>query len=242
METIVTRIKGGLLVSEGNIQQSDLYLENGKIRDITRKAWAADVEIDAGGLYVSAGFIDIHTHGANGYDYLDGTPEAFFEAAKMQAKGGATSVVATVTSSDTGSMLQAIRLMEQIKYTESGGADILGLHLEGPYFAMSQRGAQDPRHIRVFKKEEYSAILSSTDVVLRWSAAPELPGASEFAGFLTKKGVLPSIGHSDADSTCVRIAFQDGFTHVTHLYSGTSIVHRKKRLSVCRHCRGGVSD
>ena len=113
--------------------------------------------------------------------------------------------------------------MKKIKHD---GAQMPGLHMEGPYFSMSQKGAQDARYIRPFDPDEYEDIVK-TGCILRWTGAPELDGAEEFAEFLTKHGVSACIGHSDADCDTVRRVFPYGFKHVTHLYSCTSTVHRK---------------
>ena len=113
------------------------------------------------------------------------------------------------------------------------GADMPGLHLEGPYFAPTQAGAQDPRFLKTPKPEEYLPILESTDKVLRWSAACELDGAMEFADACREHGVLCAIGHSDAEYETVEEAIRHGFTHLTHLYSCMSTVHRVNAYRVC---------
>ena len=99
--------------------------------------------------------------------------------------------------------------------------------MEGPYFAYGQRGAQDPRYLRNPSPEEYEKILDECRSILRWSIAPELPGAIEMGKTLKKRGILPAIGHSDAEWDDIEKAYEAGFTHVTHLYSGMSTVHRK---------------
>ena len=91
---------------------------------------------------------------------------------------------------------------------------------------MEQRGAQDPRYIKNPEREEYEKILSWSDDIIRWSAAPELDGAMEFGRFLKEKNILPSIGHSNAIYEEVIEAFENGYTHITHLYSGMSGVRR----------------
>ena len=103
----------------------------------------------------------------------------------------------------------------------------MGLHLEGPYFAYNQRGAQDPKYLRNPEPEEYNKILSESDDIVRWSLAPELPGAFDFGKVLTSKNILTSIAHSDAIYEEVLDAFNAGFTHVTHLYSAMSTVTRR---------------
>src|SRR5690606_12101941 len=107
------------------------------------------------------------------------------------------------------------------------GAQFLGLHLEGPYFAMSQRGAQDPRYIRDPDPQEYKEILQRADLIARWSAAPERKGAMEFGRYLREKGVLAAIAHTDAVYEEVVEAVENGYTLSTHLYSGMSGVFRK---------------
>ena len=224
---MIIKISGAIIVSGGNEKEADIYLKDGKISAVTKEALPFDEEINAGGKYAAPGFIDIHTHGAGGFDFLDNTEEAFIKIAEEHAKHGATSIVPTITSSTKESMLEAAAVLEKVKGRRTNGANLLGLHLEGPYFAMSQKGAQDERFIRSFDKSEYEEILEKTNSIIRWTGAPELEGSEEFAKTLSKKGVLACIGHSDADSSEAEAAFKNGFTHVTHLYSCTSMVHRK---------------
>ncbi|MBO5198431.1 MAG: N-acetylglucosamine-6-phosphate deacetylase [Lachnospiraceae bacterium] len=223
---MITKISRGTVISNGKRCKANVYYENGTITAITNEALPYDEEIDAAGNYVSPGFIDIHTHGAGGHDFLDNTEEAFVESARMHAKHGATVIVPTITSSTKESMQEAIETFRRVQKRKHDGAQMPGLHLEGPYFSVNQKGAQDERFIRPFDESEYREIIG-TGCVLRWTGAPELDGAEEFAGYLKEHGVLASIGHSDADCQTVRKAFADGFTHVTHLYSCTSTVHRK---------------
>ncbi|HNW51551.1 MAG TPA: N-acetylglucosamine-6-phosphate deacetylase, partial [Prolixibacteraceae bacterium] len=183
--------------------------------------------IDAQNNYISPGFIDMHTHGGGGHDFMDGTLDAFMEAAKIHALHGTTAMVPTTLTAETDDLLQTFSVYSQAKKLNSEGAQFLGLHLEGPYFSMNQRGAQDPRYIRIPNRDEYETILSHSPDIIRWSAAPELDGAMEFGRFLSEKGILAAIGHSDATSEQVAEALENGYTHLTHLYSGMSGVMRK---------------
>ncbi len=211
------------------IENGTVLIDNGKIVSIN----ATDIDcpgaqtIDAKNNYVSPGFIDIHTHGGGGYDFMDGTVEAFLGAAKMHALHGTTALVPTTLTSEIDDLLNTFSVYKQAKEENTEGAQFLGLHLEGPYFAMSQKGAQDPRYIRMPKKEEYEAILSHSQDIIRWSAAPELKGAFEFGREITRRGILAAIAHTDATSDDVAEALENGFTHLTHLYSGMSGVMRR---------------
>ena len=211
------------------IEDACILIERGKITRISQGNFDEDGAevIDAKNHYVSPGFIDIHTHGAGGYDFMDGNVESFLGAAQMQAKHGVTSVVPTTLTSTNEELFSLFEAYREAKKKNTKGARFLGLHLEGPYFSLNQRGAQDPKYIKVPKKKDYEEILSHTDDIIRWSAAPEIPGALEFGRYVSSKGILAAIGHSDADYDEVVRAMENGYTHVTHLYSGMSGVMRK---------------
>lgn len=196
-------------VSEGNIEISD-----------------ADI-IDANGNYVSPGFIDIHVHGGGGHDFMDATEEAFLNIAKLHARFGTTAMLPTTLSSTKDEMLKALGAYDQANASNRNGAQFLGMHLEGPYFAMNQRGAQDPRFIRDPDPTEYQEILTQSKSVRRWSAAPELKGAIEFGRYMRSRNVLPALAHTDAIYEDVIVAFENGYTLATHLYSAMSGVTRK---------------
>ncbi|MDB5030364.1 N-acetylglucosamine-6-phosphate deacetylase, partial [Mucilaginibacter sp.] len=184
-------------------------------------------EIDAKGKFVAPGFIDLHIHGGGGHDFMDCSEAGFLEIAKTHAKYGTTAMLPTTLSSGKEDLLQTIETYKRADEKNTAGSQFLGLHLEGPYFAMNQRGAQDPRFIRDPDPEEYREILSNTTVIKRWSAAPELKGAIEFGRYLLSKGVLPAIAHTDAIYEEVVDAFENGYTLATHLYSGMSGVTRR---------------
>lgn len=224
-----TKIAGGRLILGGEILTGlNLYIGgNGRIAAITAQDMPAGELIDACGRYVSPGFVDIHTHGGGDADFMDGTSEAFLTAAGLHARHGATTIIPTATSGSAEEMAGMEAALEEAQRRNARGADMPGLHLEGPYFALSQRGAQDPRYVRNPDPAEYGAILDRARYILRWSAAPELEGALEFGRALRERGILAAIGHSDADYDQVARAVEAGYEHVTHLYSCMSTVHRK---------------
>jgi N-acetylglucosamine-6-phosphate deacetylase len=211
-------ITGGSILITGDIitavSENNIEVENA-------------VEIDAHGKYISPGFIDIHVHGGGGCDFMDGNKTAFLKIAETHAQYGTTAMLPTTLTSTKEEILQTLNVYEDANRHNIKGAQFLGMHLEGPYFAMSQRGAQDPRYIRDPDREEYKDILSRSSCIKRWSAAPELEGAIEFGRYVKSRGILPALAHTDAIYEDVIIAFENGFTLATHLYSAMSGVTRR---------------
>lgn len=225
-------IKNGKIIFPKKIEEGlTIISENGKIVDIQKTGEVVlnenDVVIDAENKYVAPGFIDIHTHGGGGHDFMDGTVEAYLGAAETHAKYGTIALLPTTLTSTFEELMNTFAVYKEAVKQNTKGAKFLGLHLEGPYFAYNQRGAQDPKYLRNPEPEEYNKILASSDDIVRWSLAPELPGAFDFGKALTSRNILPSIAHSDAIYEEVLDAFNAGFTHVTHLYSAMSTVTRR---------------
>jgi N-acetylglucosamine-6-phosphate deacetylase len=219
---------GIVLTPYRTIKNGCLLIDNGKVLEVSDSFIKTEdyYEIDAGGKYIAPGFIDIHLHGGGGHDFMDGTVEAYLGAAEAHAAHGTTSMVPTTLTSTMEELKNTFSVYKEAKEKNNKGAQFLGLHLEGPYFAMSQKGAQDPRYIKNPDQKEYEEILNWSEDIIRWSAAPELEGALEFALKLRNRGILPSIAHTDAIFEEVEKAFEYGFTHVTHLYSAMSTVRR----------------
>jgi N-acetylglucosamine-6-phosphate deacetylase len=225
-------IKNGKVIFPDRIEENlAIVCENGKIIDIVSTEAVVfgneDMVIDAQNKYVSSGFIDIHTHGGGGHDFMDGTVEAYLGAAEMHAKHGTTALLPTTLTSTFEELLKTFATYKEAVKQNNKGALFLGLHLEGPYFAYNQRGAQDPKYLRNPEPEEYNKILEASDDIVRWSLAPELPGALEFGKVLAEKNILTSIAHSDAIYEEVVDAYNAGFNHITHLYSAMSTVTRR---------------
>ena len=226
---IVKLYNGRVLTPYRIITNGVVVVRDGKIDYVGEK----DIEvsgaevIDAGGQYISPGFIDIHIHGGGGHDFMDGTVEAFLRIAETHARYGTTALLPTTLTSTKEALFGIFDVYRDACRHNVAGAAFLGLHLEGPYFAMNQRGAQDPRYIRNPDALEYKEVLSRTDAVKRWSAAPELDGSVEFARYLRSRGVLVSLAHTDALYDEAVVGFENGFTLATHFYSCMNGVTRK---------------
>ena len=185
------------------------------------------LEIDAIGNYVSAGFIDIHVHGGGGHDFMDCDETGFLKIAETHARHGTTSMLPTTLSCDHDELITTLDIYREADKKNINGARFLGMHIEGPYFAMNQRGAQDPKYIRAPDPAEYQKIITYTDVIKRWSAAPELEGAIEFAQYLRAHNILPALAHTDATYDEAVKGFENGYTLATHLYSAMSTITRR---------------
>jgi N-acetylglucosamine-6-phosphate deacetylase len=226
----LTKIINGKVITPHRLLANGVVVIDGKkIAEVSEE----NIEIldaiivDAKGSYVTPGFIDIHVHGGGGHDFMDATADAFLKVAELHAQYGTTAMLPTTLSSTKEEMLKALVAYEKANERNNKGSQFLGMHLEGPYFAMNQRGAQDPRFIRDPDPAEYQEILSQSTSVRRWSAAPELKGAIEFGRYMRSKNVLPALAHTDAIYEDVIVAFENGYTLATHLYSAMSGVTRK---------------
>ena len=222
-------INGHIITPYRIIKNGTLLIHDHKIELISEFAVEApDYEvIDAKGNYVSPGFIDIHIHGGGGHDFMDGTEEAYLKIAEIHATYGTTSMAPTTLTCAKTDLLKAINLYKSADIKNTTGAQFIGLHLEGPYFVLSQSGAQDPRYIRNPDIEEYKEVIAHGDVIKRWSVAPELPGAIEMGKYLKSHGIIAAIAHTDAIYEQVLEAVENGYSLATHLYSAMSGVTRR---------------
>jgi N-acetylglucosamine-6-phosphate deacetylase len=216
-----TVVVGGgkiLEVAEGNME-----VQGGEVGRAVGEA----VVVDAGGRYVAPGFIDLHVHGGGGYDFMDGTVEAFVGVAALHARYGTTAMFPTTLTCPLEKLFQILDIYPAAARANDAGAQFLGFHLEGPYLAMLQRGAQDARYIRNPDRNEYMEILGRCADIRRWSAAPELEGALEFGRELRSRGIVGSFAHTDALYDETLEGFRNGFSLATHLYSCMNGVTRR---------------
>ena len=223
-------INGRIITPEKIIEKGSLLISDGIITEISDKEilTKTDITVDAEENFISPGFIDIHVHGGGGSDFMDGTIGDFLTIAETHLKYGTTALVPTTLSAGKENLLHILDTYRKASQENVKGAQFLGIHIEGPYFAMSQKGAQDPRYIRKPDKNEYSEIIKKTgDIIVRWSAAPELEGAIDFGKYLKAHDILPAIAHTDAVYEDVARAFENGYTLATHFYSAMSGVTRR---------------
>ncbi len=226
---MITKIKNAVFVTDNLETGKNLYIEDGNIAAFTEQELPYDRELDANGLYVSPGFVDIHTHGAGNYDFADGSVEDILQAAHTHATYGTTTIFPTCTSSSTEDILLFVENVKKAMEENAAGKPfIAGSHLEGPYFSQVMRGAQNPAYLKSPKPSEYEAFVAGGEgSVRRISFAPELPGAEELCDYLNEQGVVASFGHTDGVYEELIPCIQKGCQLATHLYSGMNTVTRR---------------
>lgn len=225
MKTVFTN--GRIILTDRILDGYSVIVEDGVISDVTKGNTAADKVVDLGGRYLAPGFIDMHTHGAGGHDFMDGTEEAIKGACMTHLSHGTTSIVPTTLTCLNSELFNFFEVFRKVKADWHEGPNLLGIHLEGPFFNAAQAGAQDPKFLQLPTRENFMPILEAGGAdIMRISVAVELEGALELGEELKKRGIIAAIGHSDATYAEVAKAVGAGYSFVTHLYSGMSALHR----------------
>ena len=215
------------ILLDDTIIEDKVLLYDHKIVNIVDEIDLTDIEtIDAKGAYVSAGFIDLHIHGSGGADVMDATPDALETISSTLLQTGTTSFLATtmtMSNEDIDKALQNIQLYAD----EVTGANVLGIHLEGPFINISKHGAQDKAYVQA---PNVALIENYMQEVKMITLAPEIKGAEGFVKQLTKEypHIILSIGHSDASYEECQESFTWGISHATHLFNAMNPYHHRK--------------
>lgn len=222
------RIKSNHILYRGSEISGYVYYDNGKIVAVTDAELPVEAEHDATDCFVSAGFIDIHTHGGGGFPF-EGDVEDIVGGVNFHLSHGTTSICPTISAAPIGDMR---RSLENIKCAMSDSrvlANIIGAHLEGPYLSLAQTGAQAGACITSPIENDYKSIVKEyKGTLVRWTYAPENDEGARFAEYMREAGVVTSAGHTDATYADMKKALDAGCALVTHLYSCTSTVTRQQ--------------
>ena len=215
------------LLLEGQFIEEKVLLFDQEIIKIADKIESQEVDIiDANGAYVSAGFIDLHIHGSGGADVMDATPDALEIISNTLLQTGTTSFLATTMTMSNQDIVNALHNV-QLHADKVTGANLLGIHLEGPFINPSKHGAQDKRYIQ---KPDISLIEDYMQEIKMITLAPEVEGSEQFVKQLTKEfsNIILSIGHSDASYEESKESFTWGVSHATHLFNAMNPYHHRK--------------
>ncbi|KTD87384.1 N-acetylglucosamine-6-phosphate deacetylase [Paenibacillus etheri] len=220
-----------VVLQERIVPAANVWISEGKIIKIDTESLSipeGDYErIDGGRHLLVPGMIDVHIHGANGFDMMDGTEQSIQEVSKSCASSGCTSFLATSVSSTLEDLLEMIRSVKRVIGHEVG-AKIAGIHLEGPYLNPKRKGMQNEKYLRHPNLDEMNLIFQEAGSLIKMvTIAPELPGGMELISFLKEKGVVIAIAHSDATYEEAKQAFASGASHVTHCFNGMRPIHHR---------------
>lgn len=220
---------GRVILPEAMVADKAVVVEGDKLLDIAdRAALGSGIQtIDVGGRYITPGLIDIHIHGAVGHTFNEPTPEAFAAITEETVTRGLTALVATVATAAIPDTVECLKFSRQWMKEAHEESQILGVHVEGPYFNMAQKGAQDPKNILTPDDGTPEILLEHRDVIKTLTYAPELPGALELTARLAELGIVPAAGHSMATDEDVLAAMEVGLRHAIHLWSAQSSTVRE---------------
>ncbi|MBE5733856.1 MAG: N-acetylglucosamine-6-phosphate deacetylase [Clostridiales bacterium] len=220
------KIKSDKIIVNQTLFDGYVYVENGKIKKVSEQDFEAENVYDFTGKYLSAGFIDMHTHGAGGYAFMNSSVEDVVNGCDFHLQHGTTTILPTVSCCDFNGMRNAVSNVEKAK--GKAKSNVLGAHLEGPYISPNQAGAQYPGFITPPIKEQYESIVNEfPNGIRRWTYAPERDVNGEFCKFLIEHDIIASAGHSDAKYSDMEVAIKNGCNLITHLYSSTSTITRE---------------
>lgn len=217
-------VRDGLLVLKHTVAKGDLLVRKGKIVNIGMNLAGEEVtNLDASGLYVIPGLIDIHCHGGAGADFMDGTIEAVTTVVNASLAHGVTTLLGTILTAPIEEMRHAMAAI-----VEARDERIAGIYVEGPFLSPLRKGAQSPRHLLQPSLRVYESLVNGfKDKIKIFALAPELPGAREIIHRLKKDGIRPSLAHSNATFEETKEAIELGVEHFTHFFNGMRGFHHR---------------
>jgi N-acetylglucosamine-6-phosphate deacetylase len=209
---------------------SDIHIAAGRIEAIRPAGSTVPGgarRIDGRGLSACPGFIDLHIHGALGFDFMDTSEEGFQRIGEYHAAGGTTAYLPTTATESPEAIFACIDAAARCREQRIGGVEILGVHVEGPYMAPTKHGCHDPGFVRRPSKEENRGYLDRAPIIKRITCAPEVPGVQDFIREMSRAGIIPSGGHSEATLDQTSEAIGNGMSMITHLYCAMSTITKK---------------
>lgn len=215
-------IKSKNIFTEEGIIDGYIIINNNKIENVQSGSYSGgDSVYDYQNAYILPGFIDIHIHGGYGEDAMDASFEGLKHLSKSLLSEGTTSFLPTTMTQSNENIIQALQNIKNVHNDEYEGAEILGVHLEGPFISEEKIGAQNPKYVQQPNVEQLKTFQEqSGDLIKIITFAPEKEGAKEMIESFPE--IIFSIGHSAATYEQAEQAVANGARHITHLYNGSS--------------------
>lgn len=221
-------ITNGRVILKDRIVDKAVVIDKDRIADITDTVPGLVKEIDARGMYVSPGFIEIHMHGRNGYDAMDSSYEAINGISKALIGSGVTGFLATTMTMPEDDIKKAVMTVGE-SMGRVQGARLMGLHMEGPFISKEHKGAQPEEYIQKPSMEEYLKLCDGfQNIVKLATVAPEIEGATEFIRQLADMGTVVSMGHTNATYEEAMRGIEAGIKSSTHTYNGMRGLHHRE--------------
>jgi N-acetylglucosamine-6-phosphate deacetylase len=229
MEANFMIIKNCKIIFQDKIENGEVLIKDGKIEKINPSNFYNEEIIDGEGCYLSPGFIDVHIHGAGGCDTMDGTVESINTISKVIASYGTTSFLPTTMTCALADIKKAVEAAAVCMKEGTAGAQVVGVHLEGPYISPKMIGAQNPNYVEKPAIESFNYMVGDhISVIKSITLAPEVEGAQELIEHVKSLGIVVSIGHSKATYKEAMDGIKWGIGHSTHLYNAmTPLTHRE---------------
>ena len=237
MKTLIYNAR--IVQKDAIIEGGCCLVEDGKIKQVGLTRCEADCIIDAFGNYLIPGFIDLHCHGGNGYDVMDANEISLREIANFHLSHGTTTMLISTLSASKEETDATLTAINRYVALEPDGV-IKGVHLEGPWLNPVQCGAQAVEHMCLPDVSVLRELKARYPVIERISVAPELEGGMIFGKQGKQLGLVMSTAHTDADFDVMKTALKNGYTLITHLYSGMKGVSRKDAVRIAGAVEAGL--
>ncbi len=235
--TVITDVR---IVFPDKVRFGNVAVKDGKIAGFPDRFEKADKIVDGKGLYLSPGFIDIHVHGGGGYSAMSDDPTDIVKMCEAHLFYGTTSILPTTLAAPMESIKKAVLAIKEAQKL-SKSANILGVHLEGPYLAKEFKGAQSEDDILSPLKDAPEQLLDLWDGIKLVGAAPEIEGGLDLGRKIAERGITASIAHSGASYEVVEEAVRYGYSDVTHIYSACSACFKVNLFRVGGVVEAGLS-
>lgn len=235
-------LKGDIFLRNKILMNSFLVVENGKVVDITTE-YDGEYE-DLTGYIIGPGFFDTHIHGFEGYDIMDLKPDNVVNISKNVVKMGVTSFLATTLTSSEEDLEKALSIVRDQKENLTG-AKLKGVFLEGPFFTVKYKGAQNAKYMTAPNTQMIEELQKlSCGLIKKVAIAPEYENSKKFIKDMKKMGIYVALGHSDASYEEAREAVEAGANIFVHTYNGMSGLHHREpgMVGAAMHLKDSYSE